>query len=261
MGRDEPSVGPGAIDFAPKPEEHAIHDNDGEEEQLIFEDFVIQLQRGWTDGRTDDSRAGRKTKIFQVYSKPSYSPSRGGGATNSSCVKFANELKSNDAILLRTIASDSSADLGDHTAYAELLSHAHEATESRPSTTANPTNFTAHTLTMSFLARNPALRRQIVQSRAFVQSRGVHGYKVYIQPFNLHRMSLCSPFNVIHSSCHSTMKVQRQFSAPRLPFSFSLGSLSQGSPLTIRCMSIFWPFLSVSVLQPLSYSRKAAGGT
>ena len=60
VGRDEPSVGPGAIDFAPKPEEHAIHDNDSEEEQLIFEDFVIQLQRGWTDGRTTHVRGERR---------------------------------------------------------------------------------------------------------------------------------------------------------------------------------------------------------
>ncbi|KAH9007001.1 hypothetical protein EDB86DRAFT_2869481 [Lactarius hatsudake] len=35
---------------------------------------------------------------------------------------------------------------------------------------------------MSFLARTPALRRQIIQSRAFVPSRGVHGYKH--MPFN-----------------------------------------------------------------------------
>ncbi|KAN0127459.1 hypothetical protein V8E53_010863 [Lactarius tabidus] len=35
---------------------------------------------------------------------------------------------------------------------------------------------------MSLLARTPALRRQIVQSRAFVLSRGAHGYKH--MPFN-----------------------------------------------------------------------------
>jgi hypothetical protein len=33
-------------------------------------------------------------------------------------------------------------------------------------------------LTMSLVARTSALRRQIVHSRAFVPSRGVHGYKV-----------------------------------------------------------------------------------
>ena len=112
-------------------------------------------------------------------------------------------------------------------------------------TTDNPTNFTAQTLTMSFLARTPALRRQIVQSRVFVPSRGVHGYKVYIHSSNLQTVALLT-FGCTYSTCHSTMKVQRQFSAPRLPSSFSLGSPSLGSPLTTRCMSIFWPSLSVS---------------
>ena len=138
MGCDQPSVGPDAINFASKPEEQAVHDNDGEEEHLIFEDFVIynsvtaMIDGGWTE----DSRAGRKTKIFQVYSKPSYSPSRGGGGTNSSCVKFASGPKSNDAILLRyAIASDTPpvrtcAHLNEHTC-AELLSHAHAKADNR----------------------------------------------------------------------------------------------------------------------------------
>jgi hypothetical protein len=206
--------------------------------------FIIQLQRddGWTDG----SRAGRKTKIFQVYSKPSYSPSRGGGDTNSSCVKFANEPKSNDAILtqlpathlrVRTLA------LNIRHAPSFFLTFTQPNQDNR-----HPTNFTAHTLTMSFLVRTPALRRQIVQSRTFVPSRGVHGYKVYIHSLNLHRPSLCS--RCTYSTYHSNMKVQRQFSASRLPFSFSLGSPSQDSPLTISCMSIFRPSPSVSILQP-----------
>jgi hypothetical protein len=42
-----------------------------------------------------------------------------------------------------------------------------------------------------------------------------------------------------------TTKVQKQLSVPRSPFSFSLGSPSQGSPLTIRCMCIFQPSLSM----------------
>jgi hypothetical protein len=100
-GWDEPAVGPGAIALTSEPEEHAVHENSGEEEHLIFEDFCNNLafERDGKVGRTDDSRAGRKTKIFQVYSKPSYSPSRTGGCTNSSCVKLASGPKSSDAIV------------------------------------------------------------------------------------------------------------------------------------------------------------------
>ena len=38
---DEPAIGPGTIAFASEPEEHTVQDNGGEEEHLIFEDFVV----------------------------------------------------------------------------------------------------------------------------------------------------------------------------------------------------------------------------
>lgn len=43
VGRDEPSVGPGPIDFASEPEKHAVHDDGSEEEHLIFENFVVYV--------------------------------------------------------------------------------------------------------------------------------------------------------------------------------------------------------------------------
>ena len=57
-------------------------------------------------------------------------------------------------------------------------------------------------------------------------------------------------FRRTYSTCHLTTKVQKQFSAPRSPFSFSPGSPSLDSLLTIKCTSIFQPSLSFSVLQP-----------
>jgi hypothetical protein len=39
--RDAPAVSLRAIAFASEPEEHAVYDNSGEEEHLIFEDCVV----------------------------------------------------------------------------------------------------------------------------------------------------------------------------------------------------------------------------
>lgn len=100
------------------------------------------------------------------------------------------------------IASDSAdgrADLGEPPARAEsAFPRPLDRKQTDSGQRTQPTNFTAHNLTMSLLARTPALRRQIVQSRAFVPSRGVHGYKVYIHPSNFHTLPLCSSFGVTY---------------------------------------------------------------
>ena len=151
------------------------------------------------------------------------------------------------------IASDSvlrvQADLARRTARAEFISHAH-STESRQRTTDKPHQFHRSHSDNVIPGSHPRPAQANRPISCLCSISWCPRLQGIYPPIEFLEAVALLTFGRTYSTCHSTMKVQRQFLAPRSQFSFSLGSPSQGSPLTIKCMYMVQPSPTVSVLQP-----------